>query len=164
MELDGVRLKLFHKEDKEYDLIETDKAEFDRPPRTFTRTARWSSPWAWPRKARNTAGCSRFTPPECTSTRTPAAPPRIGPRNSSSIKGPARPPAPSTTPTRASLHLRSQAILDWRGKTAVPAHAHRSRRGLLPRARIEGPADAVVQAFARRPENGRRHVDGADGA
>src|ERR1035438_4358215 len=33
MELEGVSLWLYHKEDKEFDLIETDKAEFD-PDRT----------------------------------------------------------------------------------------------------------------------------------
>ena len=165
MELDGVRLKLFHKEDKEYDLIETDKAEFDNVTKNLYSDSQVVITMGVAAEGAqhgrllkiHTSGV-HFDKDSGRATTDRAAAFEFDQGTGSATGA-------EYDPDTRQLHLREPGCPGLaRQDGGCQAHAHRGGRGLLFGARIEGRADAVVQAFARRLENGRRHVDGADGA
>jgi lipopolysaccharide export system protein LptA len=124
MELDGVRLWLFHKDDKEYDLIETEKAEFDN----VTKNLYSDSPVSISmgvsaegvQRGRllkiHTSGV-HFDKESGHATTDRAAQFEFDQGTGSATGA-------DYDPDTRQLHLRSNAILDWRGKTehAKPMH------------------------------------------
>ena len=159
MELDGVRLKLFHKDDTEYDLIETDKAEFDPATKNLYSDDKVDITMGVAAEGAqrgrllkiHTSGV-HFEKDSGRATTDRAA-------HSNSIKAPAPPSAPSTIPTPASFTstARRCSIGPARRPTPSPCTSKRPRPIYL-RARIQGGPAAMVQALARGPENGRRQV------
>ena len=124
MELDGVRLKLFHKEDKEYDLIETDKAEFDKAtknlysdsPVVITMGVAAEGAQHGRLLKIHTSGV-HFDKDSGRATTDRAAEFEFDQGTGSATGA-------EYDPDTRQLHLRSQAILDWRGKTAVAKPMH----------------------------------------
>ena len=124
MELDGVSLMLFHKEDKEYDLIETDKAEFDKTTKALYSDGpvliSMDVPAEGPQHGRGlkirTSGV-HFDKDSGRATTDRAAAFEFDQGTGSATGA-------EYDPDTHQLHLRSQAILDWRGKTenAKPMH------------------------------------------
>jgi lipopolysaccharide export system protein LptA len=125
MELDGVQLKLYHKEDKEYDLIETDKAEFDPntknlysdSPVTITMGV---AAEGLPQRGRllkiHTSGV-HFDKDSGRATTDRAAEFEFDQGTGSATGA-------EYDPDTRQLHLRNKAILDWRGKTAAAKPMH----------------------------------------
>ena len=124
MELDGVRLKLFHKDDKEYDLIETDKAEFDMATKALYSddqvTITMGVPADSPRHGRllriRTSGV-HFDKDSGRATTDRAAEFEFDQGTGSATGA-------EYDPNSRQLHLRSKAILDWRGKAAGAKPMH----------------------------------------
>ncbi len=124
MELDGVRLKLFHKEDKEYDLIETDKAEFDKATKNLYSDSQVLITMGVAAEGAqhgrllkiHTSGV-HFDKDSGRATTDRAAAFEFDQGTGSATGA-------EYDPDTRQLHLRSQAILDWRGKTAVAKPMH----------------------------------------
>jgi lipopolysaccharide export system protein LptA len=124
MELDGVRLKLFHKEDKEYDLIETEKAEFDNVTKNLYSDSSVSISMGVTaegvQRGRllkiHTSGV-HFDKESGRATTDRVAEFEFDQGTGSATGA-------EYDPDSRQLHLRSNAILDWRGKTeqAKPMH------------------------------------------
>jgi lipopolysaccharide export system protein LptA len=123
-ELDGVSLKLFHKEDKEYDLIETDKAEFDPATKNLysdslvniTMGVTAQGPQHGRLLKIHTSGV-HFDKDSGRATTDRAATFEFDQGTGSATGA-------EYDPDTRQLHLRSQAILDWRGKTAEAKPMH----------------------------------------
>jgi len=60
MELDGVELRLFHKDASQFDLVRTEKAQSTSPGKHCSRMATLKSPWAFRWTDRSMGGFSRF--------------------------------------------------------------------------------------------------------
>jgi len=124
MELDGVKLKLFHKDDKEYDLIETDKADFDMVTKALYSDdqvlIRMGLPAEGPQHGRllriRTSGV-HFDKDSGRATTDRAA-------NFEFDQGTGSATGAEYDPNTRQLHLRNNAVLDWLGKTeaAKPMH------------------------------------------
>jgi lipopolysaccharide export system protein LptA len=124
MELDGVRLKLFHKDDKEYDLIETDAAEFDPATKNLYSDSQvvisMGVPADGPQRGRllkiHTSGV-HFDKESGRATTDRAA-------DFEFDQGTGSATGAEYDPNTRQLHLRSRAVLDWRGKTADAKPMH----------------------------------------
>src|SRR5271154_2890568 len=124
MELDGVSLKLFHKEDKEYDLIETDKAEFDNTTKDMYSDSQVDITMGvavdGPQHGRllkiHTSGV-HFDKDSGRASTDRAAHFEFDQGTGSAVGA-------EYDPNTRELHLRSQAVLDWLGKTADAKPMH----------------------------------------
>ena len=124
MELDGVRLKLFHKDDTEYDLIETDKAEFDNATKNLYSDSpvviSMGVPVDGPQRGRllkiHTSGV-HFDKESGRASTDRAAEFEFDQGTGSATGA-------EYDPDTRQLHLHSQAVLDWRGKTADAKPMH----------------------------------------
>ncbi len=124
MELDGVRLKLFHKDDKEYDLIETDKAEFDN----VTKNLYSDSPVSISMGvAAEGVQHGRLLKIHTSGVHFDKESGRASTDRAAEFEfdqGTGSATGAEYDPNTRQLHLRTHAILDWRGKTehAKPMH------------------------------------------
>jgi lipopolysaccharide export system protein LptA len=124
MELEGVRLKLFHKDDKEYDLIETDKAAFDNVTKNLYSDSPVSISMGVSAEGVqhgrllkiHTSGV-HFDKESGRATTDREAQFEFDQGTGSATGA-------EYDPDTRQLHLRTHAILDWRGKTekAKPMH------------------------------------------
>jgi lipopolysaccharide export system protein LptA len=124
MELDGVRLKLFHKDDAEYDLIQTDKAEFDEATKVLYSDnpvdISMGVPVDGPPHGRllkiHTSGV-HFDKESGRASTDRAATFEFDQGTGSAMGA-------EYDPDTRQLHLHSRAVLDWRGKTADAKPMH----------------------------------------
>lgn len=124
MELEGVSLKLYHKEDKEFDLIETDKAEFDPNTKNLYSDSQVDITMGLPTEGPqhghllkiHTSGV-HFDKDTGRATTDRAA-------NFEFDQGTGSATGAEYDPNTRQLHLRKEAILDWRGKTAEAKPMH----------------------------------------
>ncbi len=124
VELDGVQLKLYHKDDTEYDLIQTSQAQFDPNTKALYSDAQvditMGVPADGPQHGRllkiHTSGV-HFDKDSGRASTDRAA-------NFEFDQGTGSAVGAEYDPNTRQLHLRSQAILDWTGKTedAKPMH------------------------------------------
>ena len=124
MELDGVRLKLYHKQDSQYDLIETPKAEYDMAtkglysdePVDITMGVAADGPQHGRILKIHTSGV-HFDKDSGRASTDRAA-------NFEFDQGTGSAMGAEYDPNSHQLHLRSQAVLDWKGKTedSKPMH------------------------------------------
>lgn len=124
MELDGVSLWLFHKDDTEYDLIQTDKAEFDKVTKNLYSDSQvdisMGVPVDGPQHGRllkiHTSGV-HFDKESGRASTDRAATFEFDQGTGSAVGA-------EYDPDTRQLHLHSHAVLDWRGKTADAKPMH----------------------------------------
>jgi lipopolysaccharide export system protein LptA len=124
MELDGLKLKLYHKNDTEYDLIESEKGEFDMntkslysdAPVDITMGVTAEGPQHGRLLKIHTSGVHFDKESGHASTDRPA--------NFQFDQGTGSATGAEYDPNTRELHLRSQAVLDWKGKAADSQPMH----------------------------------------
>ena len=124
MELDGLKLKLYHKNDTEFDLIESEKGEFDMTTKSLYSDAPVDITMGvtaeGPQHGRllkiHTSGVHFDKESGHASTDRQA--------NFQFDQGTGSATGADYDPNTRQLHLRTQAILDWKGKTAGAQPMH----------------------------------------
>jgi lipopolysaccharide export system protein LptA len=125
MELDGIELRLYHKEGSEFDLVKSDQAHFDMPAKALYSEGEveitMGVPAGGPPRGRvlkiHSSGV-RFESDSGKASTDHAATFEFDRGGGSAVGA-------EYDPNTRELHLRGQVTLDWRGKTpdSVPMHA-----------------------------------------